>query len=151
MSEGQDTTIPRPALIGASALVLLTILAAFGSRVTGIGTVAVPPSVVVESRALVFEDAEDGSVAVRDPAQGSIVYRVAPGTNGFLRGVLRGLARERKLRGIGSQSAFVLTRWADGRLTLEDPETKRRLFLGPFGAANVAVFVDLLRPPAAGR
>jgi len=39
----------------------------------------------------------------------------------------------------------VLTRWADGRLTLEDPETERRLYLGPFGSDNVKIFVELLQ------
>ena len=143
MGERRDGAIPGPAIAGASLLVVLTVLAALASRLTGVGTVEVPPSVAVESRPLVFADAADGSVRVSAP-DGAEVYRVSPGTNGFLRGVLRGLARERKLQRIGSEHPFLLTRWADGRLTIEDPETGRRLFLGPFGADNVQVFVDLL-------
>ncbi len=143
MSEHADATIPRPAIIGASLLVVLTVVAALAARLTGVGTVEVPPSVAVESRQLVFEDAADGSVRISAP-DGAEVLRVEPGTNGFLRGVLRGLARERKLQGIGPADPFLLTRWADGRLTLEDPRTGRRLFLGPFGSDNVRVFVRLL-------
>jgi len=145
MGAAHGDRIPRPAIIGAAGLVLVTILAAAGARLTGMGTVEVPPSTAVGSRALTFEDAPDGSVLVRDPAAGEVLHVVAPGTNGFLRGVLRGLARERKLRGVGPEPAFVLTRWADGRLTLEDPETERRLYLGPFGSDNVKIFVELLQ------
>ncbi|WP_405234850.1 photosynthetic complex assembly protein PuhC [Lentisalinibacter orientalis] len=148
MSDAHGDRIPRPAIFGALALVVLTILAAAGARLTGVGTVEVPPSAAVESRELAFEDAADGSVVVRDPAAGDVLYVVEPGTNGFLRGVLRGLARDRKLRGIGPEPAFVLTRWADGRLTLEDPETERRLYLGPFGSDNVKIFVTLLQAGA---
>lgn len=139
----QGDRIPRPAIMGAAGLVIVTILAAAGARLTGMGTVEVPPSTAVESRELAFADAADGSVVVRDAA-GEVLHVVAPGTNGFLRGVLRGLARERKLSGIGQGPPFLLTRWADGRLTLEDPETGRRLYLGPFGSDNVQVFVQLL-------
>ncbi len=142
--------IPRAAILGAAGLVVVTILAAAGARLTGMGTVEVPSSSAVETRELVFEDAADGSVVVRGPADGDVLHVVQPGTNGFLRGVLRGLARDRKLRGIGPEPAFVLTRWADGRLTLEDPETGRRLYLGPFGSENVQVFVNLLQAGAAG-
>ncbi|WP_405221687.1 photosynthetic complex assembly protein PuhC [Lentisalinibacter sediminis] len=147
MSDVHGDRIPRPAIFGALALVVVTILAAAGARLTGVGTVEVPPSAAVDSRELVFEDAADGSVVVRDAA-GGVLYVVEPGTNGFLRGVLRGLARDRKLRGIGPEPAFVLTRWADGRLTLEDPQTERRLYLGPFGSDNVKIFVTLLQTGA---
>ncbi len=144
MGSSHGDRIPRPALAGAGALVAVAILAAAGARLTGVGTVEVPPSRVVESRALTFEDAGDGSVVIREAGSTDVLHVVAPGTNGFLRGVLRGLARERKLRGVGREPAFRLTRWADGRLTLEDPETERRLYLGPFGSTNVEVFVELL-------
>lgn len=145
MSGGHSDRIPRAAILGACGLAVLTIFAAGTARLTGLGTVEVPPSTALESRSLTFEDATDGSVVIRDGFTGGILDVVAPGTNGFLRGVLRGLARERKLSGIGREPAFVLTRWADGRLTLEDPETGRRLYLGPFGSGNVAVFVGLLQ------
>ena len=65
------------------------------------------------------------------------MYVVAPGTNGFLRGVLRGLARERKLERSAIEPPFRLTRWADGRLSLEDPATGRRIDdLEAFGPTN---------------
>ena len=47
------------------------------------------------------------------------------GQSGFVRGTLRGLARERKRMGLGAEQPFVLMGRADGRLTLKDPATGR--------------------------
>jgi putative photosynthetic complex assembly protein len=70
---------------------------------------------------------------------------VEPGTGGFLRGVLRGFARDRKLRGLGEEAApFALTRWADGRLSVTDPATGRYVDLGAFGPDNWKAFAQLL-------
>ena len=69
---------------------------------------------------------------------------VAPGTNGFLRGVLRGLAQERLRQDAGAATPFVLTRWSDGRLSLTDPVTGRSVYLEAFGPSNVALFAALL-------
>ncbi len=145
----EHPTIPRAAVAGAVALVVVSVIAVYASRATGVGIVTTPASLAVDSRRLVFEDSADGSVIVQDAEAGAIVHVVEPGTNGFLRGVLRGLARDRKLKGVGSGPPFVLTRWADGRLTLADPQTDRRIDLAPFGAENVQVFVNLLTGGAA--
>ena len=74
-----------------------------------------------------------------------------PGTNGFIRGVLRGLARDRKLQRIGTEPPFRLTRWVDGRLSLDDPATGRRIELGAFGPTNAAAFAGLLYDRSASR
>ena len=66
------------------------------------------------------------------------------GANGFLRGTLRGLARERKRQGVGAEQPFRLIGRADGRLTLEDPATGRRVDLESFGPTNAAVFAQML-------
>jgi len=75
---------------------------------------------------------------------GDVVEVLEPGTNGFVRGVLRGLARDRKLRGIGPQPPFELTRWTDGRLSLTDTATGREIELDAFGPTNVGAFARLL-------
>ena len=88
-------------------------------------------------------------MAVYDVASGRVVDAISPGTNGFLRGVLRGLARERKLQSIGTEPPFRLTRWDDGRLSLEDPATRQRIELASFGPTNAAAFARLLRDRSA--
>ena len=66
------------------------------------------------------------------PRDGRVVESVV-GENGFVRGTLRGLARERKRQGIGPDQPFRLVAHVDGRLTLLDPATGRRVDLESFG------------------
>ncbi len=68
----------------------------------------------------------------------------APGTNGFARSLLRGLARERMRRGVGSEPPFQLTITADGVLLLADPVTSQAIELQAFGPTNAAVFARLI-------
>jgi len=101
----------------------------------------------IVQRALRFSDMRDGSIAVIDAASGKQIHTVS-GEQGFMRGSLRALVRERKLRGIGPAQPFALVARKDGRLTLEDPATGARIDLESFGPTNAAVFVRLLTPAA---
>ena len=139
----RDESFPRAPLLAAAALVALAIIAVACVRLTGIGAVHVPDAPTVVVRDLRFEDRPDGGVAVYD-VQSDELVKVITGSNGFLRGTLRGLARERKRSGFGPDQAFRLVGHADGRLTLEDPATARRVDLESFGPTNVAVFAQLL-------
>lgn len=144
MSEQRPPRFPRAPLFGAFALVLLTLALSGLSRLTGTGAMTVDASTPIESRDLRFEDRKDGSVAVLEAKNGEVVEILAPGTNGFVRGVLRGLARERKMYNIGEEPPFRLTNWADGRLSLEDTATGRRIELVSFGITQIEVFAKML-------
>jgi putative photosynthetic complex assembly protein len=146
-----DPLFPRGALIGAALLVAFTVTSAAVARISGLGTVQMPESALVESRPLRFEDMRDGSIRVTDARTGQVAASVEPGTNGFIRGTLRGLARERKRQGIGIEPPFMLTRWADGRLSLEDPTTGRVIALDAFGPTNGEAFAQLLTAGGTGR
>jgi putative photosynthetic complex assembly protein len=87
----------------------------------------------------VFVDTSGGSVLVKDSASGRTLAQF-DGEQGFLRGTLRALARERKRRGIGPEAPFSLLGRADGRLTLLDPSTAQRIDLESFGPTNSAIF-----------
>ena len=141
---------PRGALLGAGTLVAMALVAAAAGSLTGFGTVALPASDPVASYALRFEDRADGSVAVYDAAGLREVDVIDPGTNGFVRGVLRGLARERKRQAIGQDLPFRLTRWADGRLSIEDPTTGQWVDLGAFGPTNSGAFARILDAAGGG-
>jgi putative photosynthetic complex assembly protein len=137
-----DPTLPRGALIGAGVLVSASLLLAGIARLSGYQPERPPPSRVVSSHELVFEDRSDGAVLVYEHDQ--LVDTLSPGTNGFVRGVLRGLARGRRADGVGRSPPFRLTRWADGRLSLDDPETGRHVDLEVFGPTNAGAFADIL-------
>ncbi|MFM9927321.1 photosynthetic complex assembly protein PuhC [Variovorax sp. H27-G14] len=136
--------IPRGMLIALGAVVLSTLVGVSFVRFTGIGVVHVPQARAVSVREFRFEDLASGGIEVRDARTGRVVHEVAPETNGFLRGTMRGLARERHRRGIGPETPFVMTGHADGKLTLEDPTTGRSVDLGSFGPTNAAAFAALM-------
>jgi putative photosynthetic complex assembly protein len=143
-----DTTaresLPRGALIGAGALVLSSLLIVSVARITGYRPAQPPLSAVVASHDLRFEDRADGAVLIYSDASNQLVDTLAPGTNGFVRGVLRGLVRERRADHIGPLPPFRLTRWANGRLSLDDPSTGRHVDLEVFGPTNAGAFADIL-------
>ena len=123
-----NTPFPRAPLIGAATLVGMALVTVTLVRITGVGVSHIPDAPAVVERVLRFEDRPDGSIAVYDTAQKRFVKSIT-GSNGFLRGTLRGLARERKREGIGPERPFRLIGRADGSLTLEDPSTGRRDWL----------------------
>lgn len=146
MTEGATyRPFPRGPLFGAGALVVLSLILAAISRFTGVGTMTVDEANPVASRELRFEDRSDGAVAVLAAKDDKVVEILPPGTNGFVRGVLRGLARERKSEGIGTEPPFRLTQWDDGRLSLEDSATGRRIELVSFGQTQFDVFAQMLK------
>jgi putative photosynthetic complex assembly protein len=139
-----DRTLPRGALAGAGALVALSLALVGLARMTGYQPTKPPVSTVVERRDLRFEDRADGAVLVYSGPDDRLVDTLQPGTNGFVRGVLRGLVRERRADHIGPEPPFRLTRWADGRLSLDDPSTGRHVDLEVFGPTNAGAFAQIL-------
>ncbi len=103
------------------------------------------PEPVARQRLLHFNDLPDGAVGVTDAGSGAAVARFE-GEQGFLRGTLRALARERRLRGMGAERPLELIAHPDGRLSLHDPATGTRIALESFGGTNAGVFARLLGP-----
>lgn len=134
--------IPRWAVGVALAMLagLLALLA--GLRLAGYQPAQLPAAVVAE-RVLGFADAAGGAVTVTDARSGQVLA-VMRGEQGFLRGVLRGMARERRARDVPLQRPYVLSLREDGRLLLNDPETGQRIDLASFGPDNAAVFLRWL-------
>jgi len=139
---------PRAPLFALGALLLATVVGVAAVRLTGVGIVRVPDAAAVTVREFRFEDRPDGSIVVLDASGRQLVDTVAPGTNGFLRGTMRGLARERMRQGVSPALPFRMVGRADGKLTLEDPGTGRRVDLGSFGPTNAAVFAQIMASPA---
>ncbi len=138
--------IPRRAVTGAiiGLGALFVGLAAWRSTGTSIRE---PDAQPVQQRALRFTDRSDGGIEIRDAVSGQTLDAVH-GEQGFLRGTLRGLARERKRRGLTDATGLTLQliARADGRLTLVDTATGERIDLESFGPSNVAVYARWLEP-----
>jgi len=144
---------PRAVLYFVGAAVAVTIFAGAAVR-TGVMPVLASPVALraaehlkpLATRELSFADRPDGSVAITDVATGKVVYSVvAGGKTGFIRGVMRGLARERRMNGVGPAAPFLLQSWPDGQLSLTDTATKRSIELTAFGTTNRAAFAGLLK------
>lgn len=139
---------PRGLLVGAALLVGLSLVTVAAVRIRGLATASAPAdinqSATVIARELRFEDRSDGGVAVFDVQSKKSLDVIPGGSNGFLRATLRGLARDRRSRGIGSEVPFRLSQRADGQVILEDPTTQRRVYLAAFGATNANAFARLL-------
>jgi putative photosynthetic complex assembly protein len=139
-----EPMIPKGGLFAGAALVLFALAAVTTVRVTGVGGAHMTLPAAVESRDLRFEDGKNGAVLVFDAVDRKLVDTLAPGSNGFVRVVLRGLARERKLGDIGAQPPFRLTRYANGQITLTDTSTAKQIDLDAFGSSNTAAFARLM-------
>ncbi|MCS6987808.1 MAG: photosynthetic complex assembly protein PuhC [Sphingomonadaceae bacterium] len=150
-----EPPVPKRALMAIGALVLAT-FALTGSVALGLLDRPKPASVqrveqgipVVAARRLVFLDRPDGALVIAEPGAPGVVQVIAPGTHqGFVRGVIRSMARERRLRELGPELPYRLMLWGDGRLSLLDEATGRVVELDSFGRDNRAAFRALLPMP----
>ena len=136
--------LPRSVLLSAAALVAFAFVAVSIGRFTDFGEATKPQAEALQSRDLMFLDRADGAVLVYEAGQETALDILEPGTNGFLRGVMRGVARERKLSNVSNSDPVRLTLWDDGRLTLDDLSTNYHVGLIAFGPTNAGAFARLL-------
>lgn len=141
-----QTQLAHPMMKWPALVIAAFLLLAFGLvaqvRLSG-ADIREPDAPAQLVRELRFEDRPDGSVAVIDAHSKKEIASIT-GESGFARGTLRGFARDRKARGLGSEQPFQLIGRADGRLTMLDPATGRIVDLESFGPTNAAVFAALL-------
>lgn len=129
---------PQWVLYCAAGIIAFSLISVGLVRITGNGPDqrAAAPTF---QRSLVFQDHQDGGVRVEDGVTGETLT-VLRGEQGFVRGALRALTRERFSRGIGSSAPFDLIARVDGRVTLFDPSTGQRVDLESFGPTNTGEF-----------
>jgi putative photosynthetic complex assembly protein len=139
-----NPNVPKGALIAAAFVMLFTIAGAAAVRITGQGGTHMTLPAMVESRDLRFEDGKDGAVLVFDAGNQDLIASLEPGTYGFVRVVMRGMARERKVAAINAPPIFRLARYVNGQLTLTDLGTNKLVDLNAFGASNLDAFARLM-------
>ena len=141
--ENKDFLSPVAKVLIAALMSIILILVFINSR--DLSKVREPDASPAQVLQLRFEDRPDGSIAIIDYKTGKQIDAVQ-GEAGFVRGTLRGLAQERKRRGLDSGPPFELIYRADGRLTLSDTATGRMVDLESFGPTNAGSFYRLLDP-----
>ena len=150
MSGHHEMAFPRQVLWGAAGIVLLAFSGAVAVRLGVIPEVANPQAMrtqaqvtAVQSRDLMFTDV-DGNVVVTDLGGATVAVIRPESEQGFVRGVLCGLARERRLKDAPVTTPFRLQLWSDNGLTLTDLATGRQIELGGFGPTNRQAFAVML-------
>jgi putative photosynthetic complex assembly protein len=134
-----STAIPMTVRVVLFGLALL-LLGIYAARQAGL-EVRQPDAPVVWKKDLRFADGEHGEILVFDTTSQKIAS--FEGEQGFLRGTLRALARERKKRSISPEVAFELSGHADGQMVLRDPATGESIHLASFGPSNAMVYRQL--------
>jgi putative photosynthetic complex assembly protein len=145
--DGPRNILPRWFALALGGIMLAAVSFALVARTTGHGASTIPESPTIASLDLTFTDEANGGILIRRADDGRLVEHVAPGTNGFIRTVMRGIVHERRQHGGGPETAFTLSRRADGRLMLFDPVSQRRIALNSFGMLNAQGFGRLLASP----
>ena len=141
--ESNDFLSPVAKVLIAALMSIILLLVFINSR--DLSKVREPDASPAQVLQLRFEDRPDGSIAIIDYKTGKQIDAVQ-GEAGFVRGTLRGLAQERKRRGLDSGPPFELIYRTDGRLTLSDTATGRMVDLESFGPTNAGSFYRLLDP-----
>lgn len=136
----EGRAFPKGVLIAVAALLGFTIVMIAFARLTGYMMPQSPILAEVESRDIRFVEQPDGSMAVRDVATDALIQTLPPGGEGFVRGLLRSMERQRKGYNVDISEPFHLARREDGMLTLEDPITGILLDLRAYGVTNEAAF-----------
>lgn len=146
MSNLDEQPFPKAPLIAAILVVGLTVAGVGATRMGLIspGAAEASSATAVTAADMRFADMDDGGVLVTVVDQGERI--IPPATGGFVRGVLRGLVRDRRAQGLGPEQPFRVTEWSDGKVTIEDLATGRVVKLDAFGPTNRQAFVDLMNP-----
>lgn len=145
MSEPKNIpAFPKAPLYAVFAIIVFTLVSVTIVQLTGTGGTPRSTATAAKVRDLRFVDRNDGSVAIIDMASNAEVGELAKDEEGFVRGILRSMARERRANGVGNEPPLRLTRRTDGTVFLLDPSTGRDIELDAFGHTNEASFERLL-------
>ncbi|MEM7613330.1 MAG: photosynthetic complex assembly protein PuhC, partial [Pseudomonadota bacterium] len=129
-----ENLAPRVPLLLAAGLVLVTALGvAWQQLVVNPGAESAPAVVVVAEQHLQFLDAPNGVVEVIELPSGERIDVIGPGEGSFVRSTLRGLVRDRRLKGASMVPGFSVQRLADGAPILTDLATGTTVYLRAFG------------------
>lgn len=135
---------PRGVLIAVALLLSFVIIMVGVARLTGFMMPQAPLAPEAQAIDIRFLEEDDGSMGVYEAGSGTLLTRLPPGGEGFIRGVLRSMERQRKGFDAPLSDPFHLARRQNGDLTLEDPTTGILIDLRAFGETNEAAFAELL-------
>lgn len=159
-------TVPKGALWAAAAIMLITVAGGVAARFADVGAVRLSEPAPALTRIVSFHEAAGGGLEVWSPAasgaavaaeaaaageaSSQLVTRLEATEAGFVLGVLRAMRRDRAPAGVSPTAPYALGLATNGRLTLADPQTGRRIELRGFGVDHYRTFRSLIDGAAAG-
>ncbi|MFM7084457.1 MAG: photosynthetic complex assembly protein PuhC [Hyphomicrobium sp.] len=135
---------PKAPLFGGAILIAWSLAFAALARWTDVGATRLELSPQVQSIDLIFKDLPEGHIGITNAGTSKMIADLHPGHSGFVRVVLRSLAKDRLVRNFGSEQPFRLSRLKDGSSTLTDMATGEVVTLTAFGAGNARAFEQFL-------
>ncbi|WP_242467333.1 photosynthetic complex assembly protein PuhC [Thiocapsa imhoffii] len=142
-----DRPFPRGILIALAALIAFTVLAVGIARLSGFDPSQEPRSPATVMRDVRFVDADNGFLQVYDFDTGELIEAIEPNEDGFLRGLLRTLLRERRLHQTDLDGPYRVSLRENGHFTIEDLSTDFYVDLRPFGRDNEAAIGRFVASP----
>jgi putative photosynthetic complex assembly protein len=132
--------VPKPLLYGAAFLMLASLAIATAARIADVPPLGNPPATpVVESRLMVIDAARDGHLTITAP-DGTLIADLTDRQAGFIGGIHRALAFQRRTHRIDPLAPVELVRHADGRLALHDTVSGWTVQLSRHGGTNQRAF-----------
>lgn len=142
---GPDYSLPTGVIKVIGLGLVTAIIAAVVARTTDIGAVRYTPAAPVETLELKFVTKPDGALSILDVQRNTEIRKLSSKSDGFIKIVIRGLERERRLLNAPLDASLRLSRLTDGQLILEDQASNRIITISAFGPGNRAAFAELLQ------
>lgn len=105
---------------------------------------SLPNEPALATRVLAVEDADQGTVIVRDAKTGENIATYRHGEGSFFRATLRTLVNDRRHKGLALDGNFRLEAHSGHQLFLIDETSGKTLSMNAFGPTNTAVFTALI-------
>ena len=121
---------------------LLLIIGIFIFKESGLNNQLNDNIEIVASRELHFYDTSDGKILITD--KNGVSISVVGGEGGFMRAVMRSLAKDRITLGVGPEQPFNLVANQKGLISIVDPVTGNKVDVSSFGQTNAEIFTNLL-------
>ena len=139
---GDPHHVPRLPLLMAAGIVMFTVLFVglhqWTSGLTG------DTASVTFAQEIRFQSLPGDRIAIVDAADGTALTTIEAGSEGLLRGALRGLLFSRDLGNLDPDASYRLERHAGDGLYLVDPLNGRDIRLDSFGPVEAGALADLL-------
>ncbi|MGD1888978.1 MAG: photosynthetic complex putative assembly protein PuhB [Cohaesibacteraceae bacterium] len=137
-------SIAKTPLVMAASLVLIAVIGVGAFQLNKLANPATALVTPVYEQAITFAPLDGDRIDVRDALTGDQIAIVEAGTDGLLRGALRGMGGARASSELDPSAPYLLQRFEGDGIYLADPLTGRSVRLSSFGPIHTGAVLVLL-------